>query len=348
MVDNNYNGLMNTKDKIFKYIKKNQYATGKQLSEYLGMSRQAIHKHLKELIQNDRVVKEGTTRGATYSIPSAEKKVQLKKSIKKKYALSGLEEDKVFHELTPLLNLKYELNDRALRIVRYAFTEMLNNAIDHSESEKCIIEWYIDSYKISFRVRDFGIGLFFSICTKFNLDDENAAIGELLKGKTTTMAEKHSGEGIFFTSKASDVIFFRSHNIKLSLDNRKEDVFVEEMKFIKGTEVFFSISKRSKRRLDEIFSQFAPEEFDYRFDRTKALVKLFHQDYVSRSEAKRLLYGLDKFKEIILDFKGVKSIGQGFADEIFRIFKKEHPDKVIKIENLKPSLKPVIDHVVDN
>ena len=339
---------MNAKERIFKYIEKNKYATGRQLSEYLGISRQAVNKHLKELIHNEQVVKEGVTRGVIYRIPSADEKVRLKKRIKKTYTLSGLEEDKVFHELVPLLNLKNELSDRALKIVNYAFTEMLNNAIDHSESEKCIIECNIDSYQIRFRIRDFGIGLFFSIFTKFNLDDENAAIGELIKGKTTTMADKHSGEGIFFTSKASDAIYFRSHKIKLSFDNQKKDVFVEEMKFIKGTEVSFRISKRSKKRLDDIFSQFAPEEFDYRFDRTKALVKLFHQDYVSRSEAKRLLYGLDKFKEIILDFKGVKSIGQGFADEIFRIFKKAHPDKIIKIENLSPSLKPVIDHVVDN
>ena len=339
---------MNAKTRILKYIEKNQYASGRQLSEYLGISRQAVNKHLKELIHNEQVVKEGVTRGAIYKIPSTDKKERLKKNIKKTYALSDLEEDKVFYELAPLLNLRSELSDRAFKIVNYAFTEMLNNAIDHSKSEKCIIEWTIDSYQISFRIRDFGIGLFYSIFTKFNLDDETAAIGELIKGKTTTMADKHSGEGIFFTSKASDAIFFRSHKIKLSFDNQKKDVFVEEMKFIKGTEVSFRISKRSKKRLDEIFSQFAPEEFDYRFDRTRALVRLFHQDYVSRSEAKRLLYGLDKFKEIILDFKGVKSIGQGFADEIFRIFKKAHPDKIIKIENLSPSLKPIVDHVVDN
>jgi anti-sigma regulatory factor (Ser/Thr protein kinase) len=339
---------MNAREKIYKFIEKNKYATGKQLSEYLGISRQAVNKHLKELIQNDRVVKEGITKGVIYRTSLDDKKVKLKKRIEKTYTLSGLEEDKVFHDLVPLLNLKNELSDRAFKIVRYAFTEMLNNAIDHSKSRNCIIELLIDSYKISFRIRDFGIGLFYSIFTKFNLDDENAAVGELLKGKTTTMEEKHTGEGIFFTSKASDVIFFRSHKIKLSFDNQKKDVFVEEMKFIKGTEVVFSISRRSKRKLDEIFSHFAPEEFDYRFDRTKALVKLFHQDYVSRSEAKRLLYGLDKFKEIILDFKGVKSIGQGFADEIFRVFKKAHPDKVIKIENLSPALKPVIEHVIDN
>ena len=61
-----------------------------------------------------------------------------------------------------------------------------------------------------------------------------------------------------------------------------------------------------------------------------------------------MLAGLDKFKEIILDFQGVKSIGQGFADEILRVFQKEHPDIIIKIENLNPALKSIINHVVDN
>ena len=89
---------MNAKDKIFKYIEKNQYATGKQLSEYLGISRQAVNKHLKELIQNDRIIKEGVTRGAVYRIPLADKKVRFKKSIEKSYTLSGLEEDKVLRE----------------------------------------------------------------------------------------------------------------------------------------------------------------------------------------------------------------------------------------------------------
>jgi hypothetical protein len=102
------------------------------------------------------------------------------------------------------------------------------------------------------------------------------------------------------------------------------------------------------RRLDKIFDQFAPEEFDYQFDRTKVQVKLFHTNYISRSEAKRLLHGLDKFKEIILDFAGVKTIGQGFADEIFRVFQQAHPDISVKSENLSNTLKPIISHVVDN
>ena len=144
------------------------------------------------------------------------------------------------------------------------------------------------------------------------------------------------------------MIHFRSRGVKLLFDNIKKDIFIEEKKNIEGTEVSFSISRRSKRSLEEAFSRFAPEEFGYSFEKTKVLVRLYHQNYVSRSEAKRLLYGLDKFSEIILDFKGVNSIGQGFADEIFRVFKKAHPAIEISTENVSSTIEVMIHHVVDN
>jgi len=339
---------MITKEKIFKYLEAKKSVTGKDLSEFFGISRQAVNKHLKELIQNGRVIKEGTTRGVVYRSPAAQRRGQSVRKFRKTYSLPGLEEDKVFRELASLMNLKSELSKNASNIVHYTFTEILNNAIEHSESRDCLVKVSLDQYRLNFSIRDFGIGIFYSIFTKFNLLDENAAIGELLKGKTTTMKEKHTGEGVFFTSKSADIVSFRSHKINLIFDNLKEDVFIEEKKFIKGTEVDFSVSKRSKRRLDKLFAQYAPEEFDYRFEKTRVLVKLFQEDYISRSEAKRLLSGLDKFSEIILDFKGVKSIGQGFSDEIFRVFRNAHSDIIVKTDNLSPSLKPIINHVVDN
>ena len=73
--------------------------------------------------------------------------------------------------------------------------------------------------------------------------------------------------------------------------------------------------------------------------------KLFLENYVSRSEARRLLYGLDKFKEINLDFQGVKFIGQGFADEIFRVFSRKHPEIIIKTRNVNDVIQQMIIHV---
>ena len=338
---------MNTIEKILKFSKHKRFFTGNELSEFLGISRQAVNKHLKGLIQSGKIVKQGTTKGALYNLTTAKRTQQFSRKVKKTFFLSGLEEDKVFREFAQFLNLNSELSKNSFDISYYAFTEILNNAIDHSESQKCSIEIILDRYKFNFTIRDFGIGIFHSIFSKLQLPDENSAIGELIKGKTTTMKEKHTGEGIFFTSKAADNMIFRSHKINMIFDNQKKDIFVEEKKYIEGTEVFFSISRRTKKLLDKIFAQYAPEEFDYTFERTRALVKLFHKNYVSRSEAKRLLYGLDKFKEVMLDFKGVTSIGQGFADEIFRVFVNEHPDIKIRTANVGPALQPVINHVVD-
>ena len=337
---------MDTKEKILALIKNKKALSGVQLSETLGISRQAVNKHLKQLMQNGSIIKEGVTRGAVYKIATAEKKV--KNSFKKSYFLKGLEEDKVFQQVDLALNLSRLISPKAYEIARYSFTEMLNNAIDHSQSEKSQVEVFVDEFNFQFRIRDYGIGLFFSIYDKFNLPDENSAVGELIKGKTTTMREKHTGEGIFFTSKVADKMFFRAGRIKLLFDNQKKDIFIEEMKKVRGTEVYFSIKKRTRKKLEDIFSIFAPEEFDYKFEKTRAMVKLFQKEYISRSEARRLYHGLDKFKVITLDFKGVKTLGQGFADELFRVFMQDHPQIFFELVNLKPSLQTMIHHVVDN
>ncbi|MFC1580224.1 STAS-like domain-containing protein [Thermodesulfobacteriota bacterium] len=352
LVDNKltifFNIPMSSRGNILEYLRKNHRASGREISDLLGISRQAVNKHLKELIQRGDVVKEGVTRGARYRLREKADRKKPAKKFTRTYALKHLEEDVVFRESIALLDIEHELSPRALEIVQYAFTEMLNNAIDHSDSADCSVEIDLDRYNFYFKIRDFGIGIFYSIFEKLALPDENAAMGELIKGKTTTMAERHTGEGIFFTSKSADRLSLRSHKINLIFDNLRKDVFVEEKRYLKGSEVVFRISKLSRKRLDKIFHEYAPEEHDYRFDRTRVQVKLFHKKYISRSEARRLLHGLDKFTEIILDFKGVKSIGQGFADETFRVFRQTHPHITIKTENLSPPLEQMIHHVVDN
>ena len=66
---------------------------------------------------------------------------------------------------------------------------------------------------------------------------------------------------------------------------------------------------------------------------------------MSRSQAKRILARVDRFKEVILDFEGVTHIGQGFADEIFRVFVKAHPDVRILHDHCTPDVEKMIKHV---
>ncbi|GAI63579.1 unnamed protein product, partial [marine sediment metagenome] len=147
---------------------------------------------------------------------------------RKRYVLKGLEEHKAFNEVALHHNFRKNLSDNVFHIVNYVFSEILNNSIEHSRSKICGIEIVLDQYNCAFTIRDYGIGIFYSIYTNFDLSDETSAIGELIKGKTTTMRERHSGEGVFFSSKSGDTVTFRSHKINLTFDNIKKDVFVEE------------------------------------------------------------------------------------------------------------------------
>ena len=66
--------------------------------------------------------------------------------------------------------------------------------------------------------------------------------------------------------------------------------------------------------------------------------------YMSRSEADRVLGGLEKFRKVELDFKGIRLIGQGFADEIFRVWQNQHPEVVLTAVNMNPTVEMMVNH----
>ena len=51
------------------------------------------------------------------------------------------------------------------------------------------------------------------------------------------------------------------------------------------------------------------------------------------------------FRVVELDFDGVGEIGQGFADELFRVFANAHPDIELKPVNAGPGVAPMIRRV---
>jgi len=166
---------------------------------------------------------------------------------------------------------------------------------------------------IYFEVIDKGMGIFKHIQKKFKLKDEYEALEELLKGKITTMPDKHTGEGIFFTSKIADIFAIQSSKIKLIVDNQEDDVYTEEVPRRQGTKVCFRIKKNTRKSLEDLFKQYTNDK--YEFQKTKITVNLYQRGvkYISRSQARRLMIGLDKFEIIVLDFNKVKTIGQGYS-----------------------------------
>jgi len=329
-----------TREAILRFIARKGSATGPELAAQLEITRQAVSPHLRELIAAGQIFKTGSTRGARYfpadAAPGARR-------IKRTLPIRNLDESDVYERLALELNFS-RLPSNIEAVVHYAFTEMLNNAIDHSMSDQCAIEIILDAGRVFFTVRDTGIGVFHSIADKFSLPDEHAALIELIKGKTTTKPEAHSGEGIFFVSRAADRFVLRSHRQCVEWDRARDDVFVSNPRFIEGTQVQFEIGRNSRTRLQKVFAEFAPEKYDYRFEKTRVLVKLLQKDYVSRSEAKRLLHNLHKFSEIELDMRDVKHVGQGFADEVFRVFASKYPGIVIRAINATGSVNAMLHH----
>jgi len=277
---------MNSRNLILQLIRKEDRISAAQIGEALGLTRQAINRHIIRLIEDGLVVREGRTRGAIYAPVQPGAKAQRTSIVTflKTYRVAGLEEDQVFLEVSHMIGLERALSTEARRIAAYAFTEMLNNVIEHSESSECRVEVTLASRILDITIRDFGIGVFYSVSSKLGLGSEEEAIGVLLKGKGTTMPERHAGEGIFFTSKSCDHFSLRSHRMELSLGSRAEDSHVSVRRFLKGTEVSVIVRKSARRKLEKIFSAFAPEEYDFRFERTMVSVRLFPQEYLTRRQ----------------------------------------------------------------
>ena len=250
--------------------------------------------------------------------------------------LLGLAEDVVWRRVVSDLGLNRE--SPAGRIMGYAFTGMLNNAIDHSGSESVMISWWADAGQWTFEIRDYGVGAFPKLRQGLRLSSDFEAVQELSKGKRTTDRAHHTGEGIFFTSKAVDLFRLSSSSVRWTVDNLRHDVALGVLPSFKGTSVVCQLDPQTGRSLPEIFREFTE---DHAFVRTRPVVKLFEIGtvFVSRSEARRLLDGLDAdFDEVDVDFTGVTDVGQGFVDELLRVWPDAHPGKAVVPTNMNSAV----------
>ena len=310
--------------------------------ERFGISRQAASQNIRALIKDRLVVARGSTRNRTYRLkPLFRTHISIDVTDK-------TEENQVWSQkVAPhFKNIKGNVRE----ICHHGFTEMMNNVIDHSNSRKADIDISRTAITISILVRDYGVGIWRKLQERFKLADARHAIVELAKGKLTTDPEKHTGEGIFFTSRMFDDFILKSDDLSYCcFQTQGEYLFdVKEETRIDGTEVFMEIHLISEKTTKEVFDKFTSEFDDFGFTRTQLAIELakYEGDHlVSRSQAKRILARLHEFKEVFLDFRRISYIGQAFADEIFRIFPKEHPDVHLYSVNTNPEVSKMIRRV---
>ncbi len=316
---------MDVEKQISNILKKRNRITTADLVGKTGFTRAYAHSFLKKLVDEGALLRVGKANQAHYILPAGKGKALPQPArVRKILTNKGVAEDIILDQVRRQSSIFQGLTENISAILNYAFTEMLNNAIEHSQSEKIDVLMQKTAMDLRFTVKDWGVGIFNNIMKKKHLASTMEALQDLLKGKETTAPEAHSGEGIYFTSKIADRLTISSFEKKLVFDNIRQDVFVRDIQSSNGTRIDFVLALKSKKSLTGLFRQYTDENFE--FSKTGVRVKMFQNgiDYVSRSQARRMMAGLEKFKTITLDFQNVATVGQAFADEIFRVWQGTH------------------------
>lgn len=307
-------------------------------AEKFAITRQAVNKHLQRLTKELALKETGKTRNRSYKLASL---LEWRGSYKR---ADGLAEDVVWrNDILPVIG---QMPDNVIDIWHYGFTEMFNNAIDHSGGERITVGIRKTATSSEMMIDDDGIGIFRKIREAMNLMDDRHAILELSKGKLTTDPARHTGEGIFFSSRMFDSFDILSQGVFFSHEfgDDKDWILKRELQ-TSGTAVWMRLHNHTARTTKKIFDAYSSGD-DYGFNKTVVPVNLARygdEQLVSRSQAKRLLARVEVFKEVIFDFSGVNSIGQAFADEIFRVFKNTHPEVALYSIHANSAVKRMIE-----
>jgi len=326
---------------ILEHVEKHPREVSALAAEKFGISRQAVNKHLQRLAKEGALSETGKTRNRLYSLSPLtdwQRAFEIGPDLEEHLAW----QDQVSLALGPL-------PENVLDIWQYAFTEMINNARDHSGGTGILVMVRKTAVTTEMVINDNGIGIFAKIQMALNLIDERHAVFELAKGKLTTDPKHHTGEGIFFTSRMVDSFNVFSGGVYFNHEfGDSEDWIFERTKPEGGTVVYMKLNNHTARTTTKIFDHYSTEE-DYGFNKTVVPVRLAqygNDKLVSRSQAKRVLARVELFKRVIFDFKEVSIIGQAFADEIFRVFAKEHPDIQIQHIHANSAVKRMIDRAL--
>lgn len=320
---------------LLEKIESGEDGVSKIVSETFEISRNTVNGYIKELIDSGVIEKKQRD---VYKLTNKEYRFELKRS-------EGHLDSDTFAYINCLEPIIEDLNENIQRIWNYSLSEMVNNVMDHSGSPDLQLVILRNFLNTSVFLKDNGVGIFHKIKEHFGLPSLDEAICELFKGKLTTDSQNHSGEGIFFTSKLMDRFYIISGK-KIFTTDKYEDEHITTVKknITSGTLVIMSLSNFSNKKTYEIFDDYSND--DGSFIKTKIPLKnIFSDAPVSRSQANRVCNRLDKFKEVIIDFEGLQWMGQGFAHQMFVVYKNQHPDIKFIPVNMNEAVTKMYNHV---
>ena len=311
----------------------------KSTSVAFGVTSQTVRNHLNAMIAEGTVTASGNTKSRQYTLRPV---VDIRDSLP---VDSRTEEDVWSKIIRPHI---VDLPENVLTIWATVVSEMVNNVVDHSESPHVKVGIVRTLPMVTVTISDEGVGAFSKVRKALDLSSDHQAAFELSKGKFTTSPEEHSGLGIYFSSKMVDSFRLISGSLSFEHNRSDEDWLLENAAPVKGTHVIMTVANDSTTTIRDVYDKYCSnpnDDQDHGFHKTHVpllLAQFGNDPLVSRSQAKRVLARVDRFLEVLLDFKGVELIGQAFADEIFRVFPSHHPTVNVLAVNANPSVLKLI------
>lgn len=319
----------------------------KKTMDNFQVSITTVKRYLKELLEQG-IVEEQKQSECGYRLKTEEYQFDYDAS-------TFLVEDKIyFQDILPLLQ---NVSQEAAAIWSYAFMEIMNNAIEHARAKHICCCVKKDALYTEISITDDGIGIFENIRSYLEKEqgypaDVQDAVLELYKGKLTTQREAHSGEGIFFVSKilrefaiwSKQSVFVTGRYTEEQLIQSHLIMYYNRIRSI-GTMAVMKLENDTTHTLKEVFEMFAPIEEGF----VKTVIPLKkvcpYGEPIARSQARRVVYRLEQFKQVEFDCSGIDFMGQGFADEVFRVFQNKYPDIQLEVTNANETVLGMIKHV---
>ncbi|ALT75883.1 ATP-binding protein [Paucibacter sp. KCTC 42545] len=289
------------------------------IEDRTGASRRASLAALRRLVNAGWLARSGSDRHPVYS-PGVLRQVA------RSYTLHGLQEDLPWQrDFAP----HFALPPSVARMIRHGFTELVNNAADHSGGSSVTVSLRQTPSHVQLLVSDDGCGVFANICRAFGIEDAQHAMLELSKGRLTSQPEQHTGRGLFFSSQLADVFDIHANNTAFQRRAWESAGWQPGRPMPRqGSSIYMAIALDTQRTLDQVLEAWSMDGSGIEFDQTVIALRLLAgpgQALDSRAQARRVAARLPQFKRAEINFDGVSDVGHGFTDELFRVFARAHP-----------------------
>ena len=252
-----------------------------QLEQAFTLGRRRARRLLDQMVALQWLHAEGTRRRPRFR-PGPLRQVV------RRYELPNVEEDLAWsRDFAPY----FALPDAVLRLARHAFTELVNNAAEHSGGSQVTVSMRQTPTNMQLLVSDDGCGLFARLGTSHHLETPALAMLELGKGRLTSQPSRHTGRGLYFTARVADVLDLHANDAAFQHRGWQPHHWQPVRPAARGgTSVFVAFSLDTARCLDAEMRAHSLDGAGYGFERTRVALSLLgdaQQGLESRAQARR-------------------------------------------------------------